>query len=80
MYQIPVIRHKLSSSMLTLTFFSVSRYDHLSEVLSKILDERPNDCIGKVSQKTFLQSSLIHYPICQLIEAKFFSSFALTIT
>ncbi|XP_020610209.1 radial spoke head protein 6 homolog A-like [Orbicella faveolata] len=50
-------------------------YDHLSEVLSKILDERPNNCIGKVS---FLEIFLIHYPnICQLLETNFFSAFAL---
>ena len=28
--------------------FLITRYDHLSEVLSKILDERPNHCVGKL--------------------------------
>jgi hypothetical protein len=26
-----------------------SRYDHLSDVLCKILDERPNNCVGELS-------------------------------
>ena len=26
----------------------IYRYDHLSDVLSKILDERPKHCVGKL--------------------------------
>ena len=32
--------------------FLITRYDHLSEVLSKILDERPNHCVGKLVSKS----------------------------
>ena len=42
---------EIFSPRLILSVAFVSRYDHLSEVLSKILDERPKHCVGKLMLK-----------------------------